>query len=111
MTFEDIQTGLPSLILACEMPFFAILLFFSFPASPYKNAKPRHGLFTAVLQAINLRDLLSAYVMGPMRMVREQQEGLMRQGSFALMAIPEEGNERTEYGVERGYTGRGNTHV
>ena len=106
MTFGDIQTGLPSLILACEMPIFAILLFISFPASPYKGAKPQHGIFTALFQAINLRDLLSAFVRGPMRMVREQQQGLMRQGSFALMATPESLDERVDYGFTGGQGAR-----
>jgi hypothetical protein len=106
MTFEDIQIGLPSLILACEMPIFAILLFISFPASPYKSAKAQNGMFTAVFQAINLRDLLSAFVRGPMRMVREQQQGLMRQGSFALMATPDSLDERVEYGLTGGRDAR-----
>jgi hypothetical protein len=102
MTFEDIQIGLPSLLLACEMPIFAILLFISFPTSPYESEKPQHGVFTAIFQAINLRDLLSAFVRGPMRMVREQQIGLMRQGSFALTASPDTLDERTGYDFTRG---------
>ena len=106
MTFEDIQTGLPPLILACEMPLFSILLFFCFPASPYRNAKSRHGVFTAIFQALNIRDLLSAFVRGPMRLVREQQQGLIRQGSFMLMNTPAE-DSRQEYG----HTRQGSMHV
>ncbi|KAF2707854.1 hypothetical protein K504DRAFT_535464 [Pleomassaria siparia CBS 279.74] len=106
MTIEDFQTGLPSLIMACEMPIFAILLFICFPVSPYQAAKPQHGILIAMLQAMNLSDLLGAFVRGPMRMVRLQQEGLSRQGSFTLLQADE-----ADASVEGAYMGRGNTHV
>jgi hypothetical protein len=85
LTYHDIH-GLPSLILACEMPIFAILLGFAFPVSVYKGVerRPAAGPFTAIVEALDVRDLASAFVRGPMRLLREQQWGMERQNSFPL---------------------------
>lgn len=86
MTFHDIKTALPSLMLACEMPLFAILLFFAFPVSVYKaeGCSPAAGPVSAMVQAFNITDLLSCFVRGPMRLLREQQWGMQRAQSFPL---------------------------
>lgn len=86
MTYHDIVVSLPSLLLACEMPFFAILLFIAFPVSTYKNAgtTPAAGLVTAMVQAFNITDLLSSFVRGPMRLLREQEWGMQRAMSMPL---------------------------
>ena len=82
MSYHDVNTGLPSLILACEMPLFMILMLFAFPVTPYRNqGGPAAGMLTAIVEAFNISDLLSAFVRGPMRLVREQQREILRQGS------------------------------
>lgn len=90
MNYHDIKTALPSLILACEMPFFSLLLFFAFPVGVYKNGteglSPAAGPVTAMIQAFNISDLLSCFVRGPMRLLREQQWGIQRAMSFPLEA-------------------------
>jgi hypothetical protein len=87
LTYHDIH-ALPSLILACEMPIFAVLLAVSFPISVYKGEerKPAAGSFNAIVEALDVRDLASAFVRGPMRLLREQQWGMERQSSFPLGA-------------------------
>lgn len=90
MGYHDIKVALPSLILACEMPFFSLLLFFAFPVSVYKNGSegmaPAAGPVTAMVQAFNISDLLSCFVRGPMRLLREQQWGIQRAMSLPLQA-------------------------
>ncbi|KAJ4350013.1 uncharacterized protein N0V89_008634 [Didymosphaeria variabile] len=88
MTYHDIKTALPSLLLACEMPLFATLLFFAFPVSVYKaeGCGPAAGPITAMAQAFNITDLMSCFVRGPMRLLREQQWGMQRAQSFPLHA-------------------------
>lgn len=81
--------GLPAFILGLEMPLFTILIIFAFPVSPYKKnrdggATPAAGPLVAVGEALNITDLLSCFVRGPMRLVREQQWGIMRQQSMPL---------------------------
>lgn len=83
LTYDDI-ISLPALILACEMPLFAIMLVVAFPVSPYKNGKTGASALSAMVQAFNLSDLLSAFVRGPMRLVREQQRNTVRQDSIPL---------------------------
>ncbi|KAF2737404.1 hypothetical protein EJ04DRAFT_533010 [Polyplosphaeria fusca] len=85
LSYENIVSALPSLILACEMPIFAVLLLFAFPVGPYKNRKPSAGPFKAVVDALNYTDILSAFFRGPMRLVREQQKHLDRADSIALI--------------------------
>lgn len=99
MSYHDIKVALPSLILACEMPLFSLLLFFAFPVSVYKNGSegmgPAAGPITAMVQAFNISDLMSCFVRGPMRLVREQQWGMQRAMSLPLHA---EGNFATNQG-------------
>lgn len=88
MTYHDVKTALPSLLLACEMPLFSVLLFLAFPVSVYKNGaegmRPAAGPVAAMVQAFNITDLMSCFVRGPMRLVREQQFGMQRAMSFPL---------------------------
>jgi hypothetical protein len=62
------------------------LLVFAFPFSVYRGVerKPAAGSFTAVVDALDVRDLASAFVRGPMRLLREQQWGMERKSSFPL---------------------------
>ncbi|KAH6621926.1 organic solute transporter Ostalpha-domain-containing protein [Boeremia exigua] len=86
MTYHDINDGLASLILACEMPIFALLMIFAFPSKPYKNSNKAAsvGPFKAIVQALDIRDLLGAIVRGPMRLVREQEREIRRGGSIKM---------------------------
>ncbi|KAL5398528.1 hypothetical protein PMIN02_001393 [Paraphaeosphaeria minitans] len=88
MTYHDIKTALPSLILMCEMPLFALLLVFAFPVGVYKaeGCNPAAGPLSAMAQAFNITDLMSCFVRGPMRLLREQQWGIQRAQSFPLSA-------------------------
>jgi hypothetical protein len=97
MTFHDVNTGLASLILACEMPIFAVLLVFAFSHRPYKRAPggPAAGPLNAIVDAINITDLLSAFYRGPMRLVRDQQRQILRQGSMKIQALPNAGDEES----------------
>jgi hypothetical protein len=85
LSYNNLMTTLPSLLLACEMPIFAVLLFFAFPVAPYMNKRPSAGPLRAAIDAINISDILSAFVRGPMRLVREQQRNLDRADSIALI--------------------------
>jgi hypothetical protein len=84
MTYHDVNTGLASLILAVEMPIFSILLILAFPVSPYKHNGPAASPLSAIVDAFNITDLLSAFVRGPMRLVREQQRQILRQDSMKV---------------------------
>jgi hypothetical protein len=88
MTYHDVKTALPSLILACEMPLFALLLIFAFPVGVYKaeGCSPAAGPLSAMAQAFNITDLMSCFVRGPMRLLREQQWGMQRAQSLPLYA-------------------------
>ncbi|KAF2439611.1 hypothetical protein P171DRAFT_436244 [Karstenula rhodostoma CBS 690.94] len=92
MTYHDVKTALPSLMLACEMPLFALVLIFAFPVGVYKaeGCSPAAGPLSAMVQAFNITDLMSCFVRGPMRLVRDQQWGMQRSQSFPL---PAEGGE------------------
>jgi hypothetical protein len=103
MTYHDVNTGLASLILACEMPIFSILMLFAFPPTPYRSNGPAAGPLSAILDAFNISDLLSAFVRGPMRLVREQQRQILRQDSMKVDA----GNESMLSGYdEERHSGR-----
>lgn len=95
MTFHDINTGLASLILACEMPIFAILMLVAFSSQPYKyqGGGPAAGPVTAIVDACNISDLLSAFFRGPMRLVRDQQRQILRQNSMRVDLISEYDSE------------------
>jgi hypothetical protein len=84
MTYHDINTALPKLILACEMPIFAILIFVAFAPAPYKKSSPAATSLSAIVDAFNISDLLSAFVRGPMRLVRDQQRQILRQNSVRV---------------------------
>ena len=84
MTYHDINTGLLSLILACEMPIFSILLIFAFPPLPYKQNGPAAGPLSAIVDTFDISDLLSAFVREPMRLVRKQQRQVLRQDSVKV---------------------------
>jgi hypothetical protein len=73
MSYHDVNTGLASLILACEMPIFAVLMFLAFSPAPYSMNGPAAGPVSAIVDAFNITDLMSAFVRGPMRLVRDQQ--------------------------------------
>jgi len=88
MTYHDVQVGLPSLILACEMPIFAIMMFVAFSPAPYTHNGPAAGPLSAIVDAFNVTDLLSAFVRGPMRLVRNQQKQIMRQDSMKVELDP-----------------------
>jgi len=76
MTYHDVSVGLPSLLLACEMFLFALLVLYAFSASPYKMTSVARsmGASRALIEALDVRDLLSAFVRGPMRLVRSQKK-------------------------------------
>lgn len=100
MTYHDVNVGLPSLLLACEMPIFAVLLIFAFSPLPYKRAPggPASGALNAIVDAINISDLLGAFFRGPMRLVRDQQRQILRQRSMKIEVLPNVGDEEsTEY--------------
>ena len=97
MTFHDINSGLASLILACEMPIFAVLLLFAFSPLPYKQqGSPAAGPVSAVVDAFNISDLLSAFYRGPMRLVRDQQRQIMRQDSMRIAMVPSRDDDERE---------------
>ncbi len=85
MTYHDVNNSLASLILACEMPIFAILIAIAFPVKPYKNnGGAAAGPLSAVVDALNITDLLSAFIRGPMRLVRDQHRQILRQDSVRV---------------------------
>jgi hypothetical protein len=97
MTYYDIDTALASLILACEMPIFAALIFVAFAPAPYTRNGAAASPLSAIVDAFNITDLLSAFVRGPMRLVRDQQRQIMRQDSMRVELEPGEmgtGEER-----------------
>jgi hypothetical protein len=94
MTYHDVNTGLASLILACEMPIFAVLLVFAFPPLPYKTqGSPAAGPLNAIVDAFNISDLLSAFYRGPMRLVKDQQRQIRRQDSVKVALVSSRGDE------------------
>jgi hypothetical protein len=108
MTYHDTQYGLASLILACEMPIFAVLLFVAFSPMPYTNNGPTAGPLSAIVDALNITDLLSCFVRGPMRLVRDQQRQIIRQDSMRIELEP----RGMSPGGETGYkVGRGSHAV
>ena len=96
MTYHDINTGLASLILACEMPIFAILIFIAFSPAQYSRNGPAAGPLSAIVDAFNITDLLGAFIWGPMRLVRDQQRQILRQDSMRIDGARE--GERVKIG-------------
>lgn len=109
MTYHDINDGLASLILACEMPIFAVLMFFAFPSKQYKNntKAPSAGPFKAMVQAFDIRDLLGAIVRGPMRLVREQEREMRREDSMKMHAQEDSLSGGGGFDEETAYHGDG----
>ncbi|KAF2630512.1 hypothetical protein BU25DRAFT_259326 [Macroventuria anomochaeta] len=105
MTYHDINDGLASLILACEMPLFALLMIFAFPSKLYKNSNKAApvGPVKALVQALDIRDLLGAIVRGPMRLVREQEREIKREGSVKMEL--QGGNGWSGFAEETEYNG------
>lgn len=96
MTYHDVQYGLASLILACEMPIFAILIVFAFSPMPYTGNSPVAGPLSAIVDAFNVTDLLSAFIRGPMRLVKDQQRQIMRQNSIMIELDPTSMSQESE---------------
>lgn len=101
LTYENIETALPALLLACEMPLFAILIFLAFPVAPYKAQTTKAGPFQAIIDALNWSDIFSAFIRGPMRLVRGQHRDMIRQDSLRLMGPPPDYDNSMEYGAQR----------
>lgn len=52
---------------------------------PYRNQSgPAAGPLSAIVDAFNITDLWSAFVKGPMRLVRDQQRQILRQNSVKI---------------------------
>jgi hypothetical protein len=101
LTYHDINGGLAPLLLACEMPFFALLIAVAFSTKPYKKAgSPAAGPVSAVIDAFNITDLLSMFVRGPMRLVMDQQRQILRQDSMRVGA-PDDASLDHEVLIER----------
>ncbi|KAL5121565.1 hypothetical protein ACEQ8H_000637 [Pleosporales sp. CAS-2024a] len=88
MTYHDIEYGLGSLILACEMPIFALLMCVAFSPMQYAKNGRAAGPLSAILDGLNITDLLSAFVRGPMKLVRDQQRQILRQQSMKIGLEP-----------------------
>jgi hypothetical protein len=84
MSYHDVDTGLASFILALEMPIFAVLIFLAFSPMPYKVNGPSVGPVSAIVDAFNITDLLSAFLRGPMRLVKDQRRQMLRQDSMRV---------------------------
>ena len=96
---KDLQFGIPTLILNCEMVFFSVLFMYAYRVSPYvisryspqgEAAKLGQGPngggnptqycggflgWRAIFAAVNILDFLEALVMAPIRMRRGLQRG------------------------------------
>ena len=76
------------------MPPFTLLMLYAYSSKPYESTKLRLGFRggfmggKAILEALNMTDILSAFVCGPMRLVREQEQMVIREDSMNLMAPP-----------------------
>lgn len=78
------------------MPFFAVLILFAYNTKPYAMRNMEYvggplGL-RAIFQALNMMDILSAFVRGPMRLLRGQEENIGAQDrDYKLIAHPSDG--------------------
>jgi len=104
LTYDNLKVALPNLLLACEMPFFAALVFYAYRVTPYKHSKTGKPLLrgsagTAIIQALNYSDILSSFMRGPMRLIREQEKGRVRdsQDSAGLVLPPAYNNQANAY--------------
>ena len=82
------------------MPIFAILMIVAFSPLPYTyQGGPVASPLNAIVDACNISDLLSAFLRGPMRLVREQQRQILRQNSMRIELIPSYDSEERIGGV------------
>ncbi|KAF2488958.1 hypothetical protein BU16DRAFT_432529, partial [Lophium mytilinum] len=91
LTYQNIKVGVPNLLLCCELPFFTAFILYAYRITPYSKNKlgsPRHGAIVAILQALNYTDILSAFVKGPMKLIKDQEGVKQRDGSMPLIAPP-----------------------
>jgi len=78
------------------MPFFAVLILFAYNTKPYAMRNMEYvggplGL-RAIFQALNMMDILSAFVRGPMRLLRGQEENIGAQDrDYKLIVHPSDG--------------------
>jgi hypothetical protein len=83
------------------MPIFAAFMFVAFPPLPYRTDRPAAGPVSAIVDAFNITDLVSAYIRGPMRLVREQQRQILRQGSMRVELEQGSSHEHRQRGAKR----------
>ncbi|OCK91020.1 uncharacterized protein K441DRAFT_642148 [Cenococcum geophilum 1.58] len=92
MSYHDISIGLPNFILACELPFFAVMIMVAYSIKPYTSLKMGRtyqgglGGIKAIVAALNYSDILSSFFRGPMRLVREQYQ-LVRPADTVITEI------------------------
>jgi hypothetical protein len=99
LSYHDVTVGLSMLILSLEMPFFAIFMLFSFSCKPYKRGSSRyHGGplgMKAIIEALLITDIISAFVGGPVRYVRNAKASQKGEESIAFVTNqPYEGRGR-----------------
>lgn len=94
MSYHDITIGLPNFILACELPFFAVMIMVAYSIEPYTSLKMGRayqggpGGIKAIVAALNYSDILSSFFRGPMRLVREQHQLVRPADSISLISPP-----------------------
>lgn len=94
MTYNDISVGLPNLLLSLEMPLFSFFILYAYRTTPYNSPKMGKEFsggplgIKALFQALNMTDILSAFVRGPMRLVRSQEGMLNHDDSINLISNP-----------------------
>ncbi|KAF2755786.1 DUF300-domain-containing protein [Pseudovirgaria hyperparasitica] len=94
MSYADINEALPSLLISCEMPFFAVFFFYAFGAGRYKAKVTKlesRACFRAIIDAANVSDIFSAFVRGPVGLLREhgQKSRHTQSGEYVgLVASP-----------------------
>ncbi|KAF2802925.1 uncharacterized protein BDZ99DRAFT_468590 [Mytilinidion resinicola] len=93
LTYNNIQVGVPNLLLCCELPFFSAFILYAYRVTPYSKAKlgsPKYGAFAAIIQALNYTDILSAFFKGPMKLIKDQEgvKGRDGDGMMPLIAPP-----------------------
>lgn len=73
----------------------AVLMIFAFPSTPYRhsNKVAAVGPTRALWDALRITDFLGACMRGPMRLVKEQERELQRQGSVKMQMVGREGLE------------------
>ncbi|KAF2758959.1 hypothetical protein EJ05DRAFT_509836 [Pseudovirgaria hyperparasitica] len=88
MTWDDVVYGLPNLVICCEMPLFALLFLWTFRIAPYRITEDddpreyRGGRFglVAMGEALNIADILSTFIRGPVHMLKHQEQMVEKHG-------------------------------